>query len=280
MRRIPSFPCLVASALGLSGMALPGLADGVPPAAERPGPTLQIPGLPAVPLPPGTRVFGPGGPDMGQAPSTRAQARPTPEAPSRGAQGFSSRPGEPGKGDAAKAEPAKPDAPRADASQPAGRQKILDELFQRLERTKDRAEARGISGAIERVWMRSGSDTADLLMERVSTAMTGKEWPLAEDLLDRIVDLDPQWAEAWNKRATVRFFKDDFSGSMEDLAHVLKLEPRHYTALVGMGVILEKGEQNKAALRVFRKALDINPQLGDIRKKVDKLTIEVDGRDI
>jgi Tfp pilus assembly protein PilF len=67
---------------------------------------------------------------------------------------------------------------------------------------------------------------------------------------------------------------------MADLAYVLKLEPRHYTALVGMGVILQRRDFDAQALRVFRRALEINPQLDDIRKRVEKLQLEVEGRDI
>ena len=178
----------------------------------------------------------------------------------------------------------KADAAPADqaASSPvqAGRQRILDDLFKRLESTKDADEARGISGAIERVWMRSGSDTADLLMGRVSEAISKKNWQIAEELLDKMVEIEPDWAEVWNKRATVRFFEDDYSGSMADLAHVLKLEPRHFTALVGMGVMLEKDELKGQALQVFRRALEINPQLEEIRRRVEKLQVEVEGRDI
>ncbi|MDB5643677.1 MAG: uncharacterized protein JWN07_2994 [Hyphomicrobiales bacterium] len=173
----------------------------------------------------------------------------------------------------------KPDQ-QAQAAQPAGRQKILDDLFDRLSKTSDAAESQGIAGAIQRVWMRSGSDTADIVMDRAGTLIRQKDWKLAEDMLSRLVDIEPQWAEAWNRRATVRFFQQDTSGAMEDLAHVLQLEPRHFTALVGLGAILERSEKNAQALRVFRRVLEINPQLDEIRKKVEKLSIDVEGREI
>ncbi|MDB5641705.1 MAG: uncharacterized protein JWN07_1022 [Hyphomicrobiales bacterium] len=169
---------------------------------------------------------------------------------------------------------------QAQAAQPAGRQKILDDLFERLGKTKDTAEAQGISGAIQRVWSRSGSDTADIIMERTTTLIRQKDWTTADEMLSKLVDIEPDWAEAWNRRATVRFFQQDTSGAMEDLAHVLKLEPRHFTALVGVGAILERNEQKPQALRVFRRVLEINPQLDEIRKKVDKLSIDVEGREI
>ncbi len=171
-------------------------------------------------------------------------------------------------------------SPETQTNQPAGRQKILDELFERLAKAQDSDEARGLTGAILRVWARSGSDTADLLMERVATLMRQKDLKPAQDLLDRLIDIEPQWAEAWSRRASMRFLGHDHSGAMEDLVHVLTLEPRHFMALVGVGAILESEDNHAQALRVFRRALEINPQLDDIREKIEKLTIEVDGREI
>lgn len=179
-------------------------------------------------------------------------------------------------------ERANPPAASAEAApaQPAGRQKILDELFDRLAKAKDRDEARGLVGAIERVWSRSGSDTADLLMERVTALFRQKDFKIARDMLDRLTEIEPQWSEVWSRRATTRFMDRDYAGAMEDLAHVLRIEPRHFMALVGVGSILEREENKAQALRVFRRALEINPQLDEIRSKVEKLMIEVDGREI
>ena len=137
-----------------------------------------------------------------------------------------------------------------------------------------------IAGAIDRVWMRSGSDTADLLMNRAIQAIATKDWGLSQELLDKVVVLDPYWAEAWNKRATARFFADDYDGAMADLAKAVTLEPRHFGALTGMGFILQKSNLDKRALQVFRKALEFNPQQEEIRKIVDKLTLDVEGRPI
>ena len=179
-------------------------------------------------------------------------------------------------------ERANPPAASAETApaQPAGRQKILDELFDRLAKAEDRDEARGLVGAIERVWSRSGSDTADLLMERVTALFRQKDFKIARDMLDRLTEIEPQWSEVWSRRATTRFMDRDYAGAMEDLAHVLRIEPRHFMALVGVGSILEREENKAQALRVFRRALEINPQLDEIRSKVEKLTIEVDGREI
>jgi len=161
-----------------------------------------------------------------------------------------------------------------------GRQKVLDDLFERLVKAQDETEARGVTGAIERVWMHSGSDTADLLMNRAMQALKRKDYTLSQELLGSIVEIEPQWAEAWNKRATVRYMADDALGAMEDIAQVLALEPRHFGALSGMGFILQARGFDKRALEAFRKALEINPRHEEMRRLVDKLALEVDGREI
>lgn len=156
----------------------------------------------------------------------------------------------------------------------------LDSLFQRLAHAADPGEAQGITSAIERLWLRSGSDTADMLMGRVLIAMQANDHGLALQLLDSLIALEPDWAEAWNKRATVRFLEHDDAGSMNDISHVLTLEPRHYGALAGMGFILHRNHLDKRALQTYRRLLEVNPQQSEIRKTVDKLTLDVEGREL
>lgn len=235
-----------------------------------PGDTLRIPGLPPVQLPPGTRVFGPNGPID---PEALGPPRPRGEAPRAGPRQTEAKP-----------EPAKPAdqkfRPRPVLREATQRAKVLDELFKRLAATTDPDEGKGIAGAIERVWLRSGSDTADLLMQRAAAAVQEKDMPLALELLDRVVAIEPDWVEAWNKRATARFMTNDINGAMADIDRVLKIEPRHFGALAGMGFILEREGLDKRALEVFRHVLTIYPGQLDIKKLVDRLAPEVEGRDI
>ncbi len=160
------------------------------------------------------------------------------------------------------------------------RQRVLDDLFGRLSKARDQDEAAGLAGVIERIWMRSGSDTADLLMNRAMKAFAAKKPEVSLNVFDRLVKLEPQWAEAWNKRATVRFSQNDDAGAMEDIGHVLALEPRHYGALAGVGFILQRAGQDARALEAFRRALEIYPQQEDVRKLADELATKVEGRDI
>lgn len=165
----------------------------------------------------------------------------------------------------------KPEAPRPST---------LDELFERLGKATDEAEAKGIAGLIERRFARSGSDTADLLMSRANEAAEAKEFPLAVELLDRVVALEPQWTEAWYRRANIFFQMDDPVDAMADLKQVLSREPRHYAAWTGLGHIYMNSDDKPRALAAYRKALAIYPKLGAVVTLVDRLKTTVDGLDL
>lgn len=173
-----------------------------------------------------------------------------------------------------------PGSAKAEAPAPVGRQQKLDELFGRLAASTDVAETNGLVVAIDRLQLASGSDAGDLLMARAVAAMGTNNLPIALALLDKIVVLQPAWAEAWNKRATVRYLMGDDQQSMVDIARVLVLEPRHFGALSGMGMILERRGFRDDALRAYRRALEIAPQLTSVRDAVDRLTAAVNGQSL
>ena len=160
------------------------------------------------------------------------------------------------------------------------RRKTLDDLYTKLARSSDTEEAKGIAGLIAAIWMRSGSDTANLLMQRAMESIQAKDLGVASEVLDKLVVLDPDWAEAWNKRATVRFMKGDLDGSMADVEHVLELEPKHFGALDGMAMILQRTGFDKQALEVYRRALAVYPHQPEVKETVDKLTLQVEGQGI
>jgi tetratricopeptide (TPR) repeat protein len=123
--------------------------------------------------------------------------------------------------------------------------------------------------------MKSGSDTVDLLMGWAMKAMNEKDFPLALDLLDQVVTMQPDFAEGWNKRATIEYMQDDYGKALADIAHALALEPRHFGAMSGMGMILREIEENEEALAVLRRALEIHPQLENIDTLVKELERKV-----
>jgi tetratricopeptide (TPR) repeat protein len=162
----------------------------------------------------------------------------------------------------------------------AVRKQMLDALFLRLRNARDPGDAQRIAASIERIWLQYDSDTANLLMQRATVSMQAQNYPLAVSLFDKLVALEPDWAEAWNQRATTRFLTGDMDGAMADINRVLKLEPRHFGALAGMGMILQGAGLEKSALEIFKKTLGIYPLEPNIQKLVEKLTLEIEGQDI
>ena len=167
--------------------------------------------------------------------------------------------------------------PRA---QHGDRTQNLDRLFEALKIAPDEESAKYIENRIWAIWLSSSSDTANLLMGRVKTAVDAQEYDLAIKLLDAILDIKPDFVEAWNRRATVYYAKKDFGRALSDIQQVLAREPRHFGALSGLGIILQEIGDDKHALEVFRRALAIHPHLERIPDLVKKLSDKVDGRDI
>lgn len=186
------------------------------------------------------------------------------------------------------AEPPQAETPPAPVEPPAklprpqrgDRTKNLDFLFGALKAAPDAETAKAIEQRIWALWFVSGSDTADLLMSRVRAAMETKDTDLAMKLLDAIVELKPDFVEAWNRRATLYFMQKDYSRAIGDIRQVLAREPRHFGALSGLGLILQEFGEDKRALEVYRRALAVNPHLERIPDIVKSLTEKVEGRDI
>jgi tetratricopeptide (TPR) repeat protein len=160
------------------------------------------------------------------------------------------------------------------------RTKNLDFLFEALKAAPDADSAKLVEGRIWALWLHSGSDTADLLMTRVKTAIEGKDNTLAIELLSAVIGLKPDYVEAWNRRATLYFANKDYSAALSDIRQVLAREPRHFGALSGLGIIMQEFGEDRLALEAFRRALAVNPHLPKIPEFVKTLTEKVEGRDI
>jgi tetratricopeptide (TPR) repeat protein len=160
------------------------------------------------------------------------------------------------------------------------RTKNLDFLFEALKIAPDADAAKLVESRIWALWHASGSDTADLLMTRVKAAADGKDLNLAIELLNAVIELRPDYVEAWNRRATLHFTNKDYSASLADIRQVLAREPRHFGALSGLGIIMQEFGEEKLALEAFRRALAVNPHLQKIPDFVKTLTEKVEGRDI
>jgi tetratricopeptide (TPR) repeat protein len=153
----------------------------------------------------------------------------------------------------------------------------LDELFEQLAVSDENGWER-IQNQIWLVWVESGSDSMDLLMARAVAAMQAENYELALRFLDDLVRLDPGFAEGWNKRATVYFLLEEYGRSVADIERTLALEPRHFGALSGLGMILERLGDKKGAMTAYRRGLELHPHLQGAAEAVERLAPDVDGR--
>ena len=180
------------------------------------------------------------------------------------------------------AEPPQPIEPPTNLPRPQHGDRVqnLDKLFEALKIAPSDESAKFVENRIWALWLASGGDTAGLLMTRVKMAIDGKDYDLAVKLLTAIIDIRPDYIEAWNRRATVLYMKKEFGGALADIREVLAREPRHFGALSGLGMILQELGDDKHALDAFRRALAVHPHLERIPDLVKKLTEKVEGRDI
>jgi hypothetical protein len=144
------------------------------------------------------------------------------------------------------------------------RNRNIDFLFGALRAAPDDVSAKAVEDRIWAVWTSAGNETANLLMSRAKKAADDKDYDLAVRLLSAVIEVTPDFTEAWNRRATVYFLQRDYVNSMADIAKVLSREPRHFGALSGLGLIMQEVGDEKHALDAYRKALEVYPRLQGI----------------
>jgi tetratricopeptide (TPR) repeat protein len=160
------------------------------------------------------------------------------------------------------------------------RNRNIDFLFGALKAAPDDASAKAVENRIWAVWTGAGNETTNLLMARAKKAAEDHDYDLAVRLLNSVIEIKPEFTEAWNRRATVYFLQKDFTNSMADIAKVLSREPRHFGALSGLGLIMQELGDEKHALEAYRRALEVYPRLKGMEERVKTLTEKVEGRKI
>ncbi len=163
---------------------------------------------------------------------------------------------------------------------PARAAEPLDALFDKLHETENPIEARQIERKIWEAWGVSGSDTLDSLLQSGIQLMNQGELQRADQVFTAMIELKGDFAEAYNKRATVRFMAGDYAGSVADVERTLRLEPRHFGALAGLGLIMERVDNLPEALRAYRRAMAVNPHLADMANKLKEVRRKLDAKEL
>lgn len=137
-----------------------------------------------------------------------------------------------------------------------------------------------VEGQILTAWSHSGSASMDLLLERGRQALDEGRPQDAVQHFSALIDHAPDFAEAWNARASAYFQLGRFGLAIGDIRHVLALNPRHFGALTGLGLILEEMKDNKDALAAYRAARAIHPNRPDLKEAVERLEPQVEGTEL
>ena len=126
----------------------------------------------------------------------------------------------------------------------------LDNLFNQLKTTSSSTTAKVIETKIWDLWTTHPSEESlTNLLAKGSYYMSQNQLTSAHNVFSKAIELDPKWAEAWNKRATVLYLMGSYELSQNDIDEVLKLEKRHFGALSGQGMV-------QTALKNYQKAID------------------------
>ncbi len=156
----------------------------------------------------------------------------------------------------------------------------LDRLFDRLRATESPAESEFIEYRIWEIWGESTDRQANLLMARGSAALDRRELRAALATFDELIKQAPDFAEAWNKRATIYYLLGRIDESVRDVRRTLALEPRHFGALSGLGLIYMGLENDLSAIEAFEAALKLHPNIAGVKANLETLVRRQRGRNI
>jgi tetratricopeptide (TPR) repeat protein len=172
--------------------------------------------------------------------------------------------------------PALAEAPAAAPVKPVSQ----EQLFHQLAKAESAEDAHPIEKQLTGMFRVSGSATIDLLMTRAETALGAQDNKTAQQLLKSVTDLAPGYAEGWHARAGLEAAADNDTAAMVSLQKAVQLNPRQFEALSELAGMLEDYGDKSGALKLYRRALALDPQLEGAAQHVKALTRAVEGQDI
>ncbi len=156
----------------------------------------------------------------------------------------------------------------------------LDDLLSRLAQSPGKAEAEQINEEVWALFFDSGSPTVDLLLQRGITAEKAGMLDLASDFFGDVIEFAPDFAEGYNRRAGLEYKRGEYNAALEDLNKALELQPRHFGALTGLGLVLERLGAAAPAYQAYSDALAINPFEETAKAGAARLAKAVKGRSL
>lgn len=147
----------------------------------------------------------------------------------------------------------------------------LDQLFGLLAETDDPRELGQIEQSIWLLWLDSGDDALNAMMQRGIAAMNEGDFPIALAAFNSIIESAPDFAEGWNKRATLYWLMGDYQASIDDIDKTLALEPRHFGALSGLSMIRAAQDKHEDAYHALKKMLEVHPNSPGARARLKTL---------
>jgi tetratricopeptide (TPR) repeat protein len=147
----------------------------------------------------------------------------------------------------------------------------LDGLFAELKAARDPAHAEAIEDRIWQIWSKSGNAGVDSLFEIGMIAILHGDYSSALAFFEQVTERAPNFAEGWNKRASVEYQLGDLDAALRDVERTLAIERRHFGAMSGRALIYIAVGDDKDALQMFERALAINPASIGLRRQVQRL---------
>jgi len=150
----------------------------------------------------------------------------------------------------------------------------LNKLFTQLKSIGDPADAREVEDRIWKLWTTHPSEkTLTDLLAKGSGYMMQNQLTSAHNVFSKVIELDPNWAEGWNKRATVLYMMGNFELSQNDIDMVLSLEKRHFGALSGQGLVQTALQNYQKAIDSYIEAHKIYPSSQSTLQMIEQLNI-------
>lgn len=147
--------------------------------------------------------------------------------------------------------------------------KRLPDLFKRLKTAPSSSDAALIESDIWKIWFETNNAELDALMDRGSTAMEAQDFPAALDAFNQIIKTRPDFSEGWNRRATLYYLMGDYKKSLADIDRTLKLEPKHFGAISGQGLVNMQLDHLEAAEESYKHVLAISPKNVGAQRNLD-----------